>query len=502
MPEPALTASDSMTGDGRLWSRVQDSLRDRISESAFNMWLRPLRLVEAKQDWLVLGCPNALSKRRVAENFLGALSAAASEVLEHPVEVSLEIDREAGRSVEIQTCRPESGQRAVREVGAADRGVESAEPVEPVDEPGQLPLPRLGGSVIPLNPKFVFSEFITGQGNKMAFAAARALASGTELYTNLMMLTSAPGLGKSHLTQAVGHYILSHRRGTRVCYTTTEDFINEMVQSLKRGQMDKFKDKYRTGCDVLLLECVNFLSGKRKVQAELAYTIDALINAGRVVVFTGHCPPRDIPHLDGEITSRLGGGVVISIDPPDRDTRARILRHKARRMDLKVSGAVVDYLAERLTGDVRQIEACLAGLATRSRFMDRPLDLSLAREVSEEVAGAMGGLDLEAIEAVVCRAFNLTREQLVSRSRQQRIVLPRNLAIHFVRKYTDLSLAAIGEAFERDHATVLHSLRRVEQLIRQDSKVAGKVRYLEGRLKSIGGAGGTGGADDEAGRGM
>lgn len=454
----------------QVWSQVLARLESQVPPSAFNMWLRPLSVAPGPDQRIEVRCPNLLGQKRVQEQYAPLLSALFGQ--------------EAGRKCALDfVVDPHQAAPAPLPPAPEPVGVGA----DPDQAPVQLPLPRLGGSVIPLNPRFTFHEFITGRGNEMAYAASRAIADQDGgFYANVMCLTAGTGLGKSHLTQAVGNHLLRRGNGVRVCYTTAEDFTNEMVVALKQGLIDEFKDKYRHTCDVLLLEGVTFLAGKPKVQAELAYTLDVLVNADKRIVLTSSRPPRDIPKLEGELTSRFSGGVVISIDPPDEATRGKILSHKARRAGLDLPDAVVAELARGTRGDVRQLEAVVVSLAAQADFQGRPIDLDLAREVLDHVCGPGGAPDVETIKRVVCRTYRLSEAELVSKSRYKRIVVPRNLAMYFTRRYTEMSFAAIGEIFGREHATVMHSVKRIERQLREDQRFAHQAKYLQEKIEAEG----------------
>jgi chromosomal replication initiator protein len=463
----SLTEEGSLTG---YWATVLERLRPEVSEAAYKMWLEPLSVAPGEGGRIAVRCPSRLGRQRVTDEFAPRLAGLMCEAARQPLELDFVVETPG------QTA-PAAGRVPFPEEATTEA------PPRPV----QLPLPRLGGSVIPLNPRFTFEEFVTGANNEMAFAASRAIAGRNGSFqAQIMCLTAGTGLGKSHLAQAVANHLLHQGNGVQVCYTTTEDFTNEMVQALKQGRIDEFKDKYRRDCDVLLLEGVAFLAGKPKVQAELAYTLDALFNADKRVVLTSCRPPREIPKLDQELSSRLSNGVVISIHPPDEATRGRIFAHKARRAGLDLPSPVVEELAKGARGDVRQIESVVASLAARVQFQGRSIDLDLVREVLGQVCGRPGSLNVELIKRVVCRVFRLTEGELVSKSRYKRIVLPRNLAMYFTRHYTDLSYAAIGQAFGREHATVIHSVKRIARQLKTDAKLVHQVQFLKDKLEAEG----------------
>jgi chromosomal replication initiator protein len=351
----------------------------------------------------------------------------------------------------------------------------------------QAELPRLEAhhpGLLRFNPRFTFDRFVVGSGNQLAFAAAQAMASDAQLHTDALFIQSDPGLGKSHLSQAFSQHLLADDRRRRIYYLTAEDFTNELVYSLKNQSTEDFKNKYRRGCDVLVLEEIHFLSGKEKVQAELAYVLDILAENKKKVVFTGTRPPRDIPRLSRAFVSRLQSSLISSIDPPDYKTRMRILQMRAQEHGLAVDDQVFDFLAARLKRDIRQLESGLNGLMAKSQLLGRPLNLDLAQETLGDLVGPEDGCSAEAIQRMICRYFRLSVEDLKSKSRKKNIILPRNLGMYLCRQLTDLSLEAIGKWFGRNHSTVLYSVNLVESRQRRDPKLKAQVEFLVQQIKS------------------
>jgi chromosomal replication initiator protein len=289
-------------------------------------------------------------------------------------------------------------------------------------------------------------------------------------------------LGKSHLSQAVGNY---SSRQDRVIYLTAEDFANEMVQSLRQGQMERFKEKFRRQCDVLLLEGVHFLSGKEKIQAELCYTLDCLADQGKKLVFTSPYLPKEIPSLKKELQSRLSCGVISPINPPDFSTRVNILIQKANQRRAQVPTEVLEYLASCLTQDIRQMLSALGNLLAKSNLLKKPINLSLAEEVVRDFQASTFSISVEAIQQLTCQVYKLTLNELTGPSRKKGLVRTRNLAIYLCRHYTPKTLKDLARAFRRTHSTVLHALESVEQEIKQASGVAQELEFLEQKLQNL-----------------
>ena len=291
-------------------------------------------------------------------------------------------------------------------------------------------------------------------------------------------------MGKSHLSQAIGNHILSSSPNDRVYYITAEDFSNEMVQAFRHDAIDKFKAKYRNRCDVLLLEDVHYLSGKERTQIELALALDTLFESGKRIIFSSCYLPADIPKLNDKLRSRLSCGLISAIDPPNFRTRVRILQKKARLNSYRFPENILDYLAGELTDDVRQLESGLNGVAAKSSLLGMPINLSLAESVVKNIVRQRKRITIEAIKKLVCRYYDVSIEDVMSRSRKQTLVRPRQMAMYLARNYTDSPLQTIGKSFNRYHATVLHSINCIERGIKQNSSIKKQVGFFRQKLES------------------
>jgi chromosomal replication initiator protein len=335
-----------------------------------------------------------------------------------------------------------------------------------------------------LHKDFTFDQFVVGMCNSFAHNAAQSLAYGENLCHNSLFLLSKTGLGKSHLSQAIGNHILNQNPAVRICYMTAEDFTNAMVYSLRHDRIEQFKEKYRRQCDVLLLEDVQFLSGKEKTQHELSYTLDALLAANKKLIFTSSHLPGDIPKMDGKLTSRMSSGIISNIESPDYETRVRIIKKKASLKSLEIPEDVVHYLASELSENVRQLESGLIGVAAKASLLKMPADVKLAESVVRNIAQRSREITVESIKKLVCKYYNITVEEILSRSRKRVIVQPRQIAMYLARRHTDQSYQAIGRSFNRYHATTLHAVGTVERLIREQGPVQKQVEFLSRRLES------------------
>lgn len=449
----------------QLWQGIKTSLGDQIPGHAFRMWIDPLQALKndaphngsADDPVMRLQCPNLFFQKRVKEHF--------SHLILN------ELQRLAGRSMKLELVigngKPTKG-----------RGMPAAE---------QLPLPNM--TVQPhcgrmLRRDYTFDHFVVGRNNEFAYSAALSVAARKSHQQQSLFLLSKTGMGKSHLSQAIGHQIMNSFPTERVYYMTAEDFTSEMVSSYKTNSVSLFKEKYHKGCDVLLLEDIHYLSGKERTQIELAHTLDSLLNENKRIIFSSCCSPTEIPKLSENLRSRLTSGLISSIEPPDYRVRLRILKQYARANSWQIPAEVLEYLACELTNDVRQLKSGLVGVSTRASLLGSAIDLTLAAGVIENMVQKSRQVTIDAIKQLICKYYNITPKDLVSPSRKQGIVRPRQVAIYLARHYTDQPLQAIGKSFNRYHATALHAIGTVEKGIRQGSPIKGQVDYLQKKLES------------------
>ncbi|HMA67362.1 MAG TPA: chromosomal replication initiator protein DnaA [Desulfosalsimonadaceae bacterium] len=446
-----------------IWENVKASIKERTPLHVYKMWIEPVQFLQAAEDRVVLECPNILFKRRLWENFGGRIESEMSRQAGRSIQLTLEIADGNGNG---------NGSGEKRKKGAAG-GFERQLHLPSVDCQ-----PRLGRI---LRKDFTFDYFIVGENSTFAYNAAVALATEQNRFPPLFLL-SQPGMGKSHLSQAVGHKILSAFPGERVLYITAEDFTTDMVNSLRNKSITEFKQKYRNNCDVLLLEDIHFLSGRTRTQDELALSLDYLYDSGKKIIFSSTMPLRDIPKLNERLRSRLSQCMISEIQLPDFSTRLKILQCKARYHGYSFSREVLEYMADALTENVRLLESGLIGVATKAGLMNMKVDMPLARSVVENLAVAQKSITIEAIKKLVCNEFGISEAEITSSSRKKAIVRPRQIAMFLARRHTKQSIQSIGRSFNRYHATVIHSINTVENEIKVKKDVQKQVERIEGNL--------------------
>ncbi len=439
-----------------VWDEIKERIRADLPKNSFSLWINPISCLQSTESSMVLGCPNRFSKNWVLENYLGL------------IHDSFEAEGIGHMDIQFKV-HPRSREAA---------------PVSPA--PGQLPLPTMAPPRnLWLKSQYTFDRFIVGHSNEFAYSASRSIAFGDPCdYESLLMLANT-GLGKTHLSQAIGHTILQKNPETRIFYMTAENFTNEMITSLKTGRIEAFKQRYRQNCDVLLLEEVHFLGGKEKIQAELGYTLDALANDNKKIVFTSALPPKDVPRMSRELTSRLTSGLVTTISDPDYDTRVQILTRKAAAYQVALSQDVIHYLAERLTRDIRQMESAVKCLKARAELVGARIDIDLAKEVVSALVSGERRVTPSHIIDLVCKYYRVAPEDVTSKSRKKVYAYPRNIYAYLCRQYSDETLEEIGKTINRSHSTVLYSVELVAHRMKTDRQMKHQVEFLSKRIEDL-----------------
>ncbi len=400
------------------WEAVREAVRQRVGVSAYEAWFRTLGGA-LEGETLVLRCPDRFSRDWIRERYGSVIE----EITPQIRRIEYQIDPEAG----------------------------PPGPVSPAAGPAAPPNLRADAS---------FDSFVVGPGNALALEAARAVARGQAGRCSPLVLAGGSGVGKTHLCRAIRRELRE-----RVVYRSSEEFTTEFTGAMRAGQMDPLRQRYRRSLNVLILEDVQFLTGKRATQVELFHTLDHLLSHGKTVVLSADCPPHEIAGLDAKLTSRMSSGLVACIAPPGLETRRAILREKAAAGGLRIPEECLETLATRTVQSVRDLLAGLNQVVARAALLRRPVTPELIAEAlaAVDVGGRPRGLD--EIVALAARAYSVSLEELRGRSRRRRVVRPRQIAMYLCRLYTDASLKEIGQVFRRDHTTVLHAIESVEKRV-------------------------------------
>ena len=427
-----------------IWKHCLGKLRDELPAEVFETFVRPIQPVEngTRLDLLV---PNAYSKAEIERHrYLKCLD---------------EWLREQGYHVDL-----ELKVGSLSDIDAASSG---------------RARPRLNGheggptvSPIQLDPLYTFDTFVQGKSNAVARAASLQVAQQPARSYNPLLICGGVGLGKTHLMQAIGHAILTHERGARICYLNAERFVGDMVQALQHNHIERFKRRYRSA-HALLIDDIQFLAGKERSQEEFFHTFNTLLDARSQIVVTCDRHPQEVPGLEERIVSRLGWGLSAVIDPPDLETRVAIILAKARLKGVHIPDKVCFFIAKHFHSNIRDLEGAINRMKACAQFQNVGIDLDVARSSLADLLKVKDRqLTIENIQKSVASYFNIRVADLVSRSRRRSITRPRQIAMALSKELTEHSLPELGDAFGgRDHTTVLHACRKIHALREQDPRV-------------------------------
>ena len=404
---------------------------------------------------LVLSVQNNFYQSWLEENYLPLIQDAVAAVHGHRLAINFAIDRSAAAEVQPPPARPPEREQRDRATAA----------------PRQL-----------LNPKYTFDTFVVGPSNSFPHAASLAVAQSPGRAYNPLFLYGGVGLGKTHLMQAIGHYV-GNQGKTSIAYVSCETFTNEYIDALQKKALVQFRKKYRN-VDVLLIDDIQFLGGKERMQEEFFHTFNALFDSHKQIVLTCDRPASEIPGLEHRLVSRFEWGLVTELETPDVETRIAILRKKQEQLNLDLPVEVINYLAENIRSNIRRLEGALIRAVSYSSLTGRPLTLEVLEYLLRDTLDQekQDSLTIEEIQKIVADYFDIRMGDMTSNRRPQAIAFPRQVAMYFSRELTDHSLPTIGTAFGRNHATVLHACRQVSDRLKNDATFRQSMLVLQQRL--------------------
>jgi chromosomal replication initiator protein len=450
-----------------IWNAIAGRLRDNLPETAYDTWFGQARPHSFDGGRLVVEVPNDFTRDWIEGHFLELVTAAAAG--------------ESANTGAVVTF-------AVSERPSARPSGPPAQP-EPAAREQQLELPARETPEAELNAKYTFDLFVIGSSNRFAHAAALAVAEAPAQAYNPLFIYGGTGLGKTHLLQAIGHYVRQHSRRLTARYVTSEAFMNEFIDAVRdRGaRIEGFKRRYRN-YDVLLVDDIQFIEGKERIQEEFFHTFNSLYEGGAQIIISSDRPPREIATLEERLRSRFEWGLLTDIQAPDLETRIAILRKRVETEGIGIEDPeVLTFIASRVSANIRELEGALTRVVAFSSLTDRPLTVELAEDVLKDVypqGEAAPEVTIARIQEAVIHRFGVTLDELVSPRRSQAVAYPRQVAMYLSRELTDASLPMIGKEFGgRDHTTVIHAKDKITKLIREDRSVYNLVQELTARIK-------------------
>jgi chromosomal replication initiator protein len=428
-----------------IWEQVLTRIETKVNRHSFYTWFKPTTLVSDSGQTITVLVPNSLFKDWLTKHYSVVLTEALTEVK-----------------------RSESKLQFVSE-GSAAPATELDEPPVPVaDAAEQL---SAGATVAPggLNPRYTFDTFIVGPSNQFAHAACRAVAEAPSRSYNPLFIYGGVGLGKTHLMHAIGHYVLRHDPSLKLTYISSERFMNEMINAVRYDRILEFRERYRN-VDVLLVDDIQFVSGKEGTQTEFFHTFNALYDAQKQIVISSDRPPHEITQLEERLRSRFEWGLIADIQPPDLETKVAILKKKAESEAIPLPDNVAIHIAGRIKSNIRELEGSLIRLIAYASLTGRELSLELAQEVLKNVLDQDDrAITIEGIQKFVSDYYQLKVGELKSRNNSKSIAMPRQIAMYLCKNLTHASLPEIGRSFGgKHHSTVIHSIRKIELMKKND----------------------------------
>lgn len=438
------------------WIKTIEAIGVKVGSQTFDLWFRPLKLMQCQDQDIVLGVPNKFFKEWIEDHYPGLIPETINKYLNRKVSVKYRIFE---KKEDPAYKRIESKQEN-RRVRLASRGIF-------------------------LNPKFTFDAFVVGGSNQFANAAARAIAESPGRAYNPLFIFGGVGLGKTHLMNAIGNKIIDKRNDVKMLYAPAEQFTNEFVYSMRNDRMDEFKAKYRT-LDVLIIDDIQFIAGKSGTQEEMFHTFNALYDTHKQIVFSSDRPPKDISPITERLRSRFGMGLIADIQIPDVETKMAILGKKSEIEGIQLPEDVSFFLASKIKSNIRDLEACMIRLGAHSSLTGQSITIDMAKNVLKDlIHNEEKALTVEYVQKTVCEYYGLKIQDIKAKKRTRDIAFPRQVAMYLSKFLTDSSLSEIGKHFGgKDHSTVIHACKLIEERRKKDEDFDKKIDYLIKKIKS------------------
>jgi len=438
------------------WTKTIEAIGAKVGSQTFDLWFRPLRLVQLQDQKVILEVPNKFFKEWIEDHYPGIIS----DTMEQFINAQVAVHYKVCEKKEDPVLKKVETRQENRRAKLASRGIY-------------------------LSPKFVFETFVVGASNQFANAAARAVADAPGKAYNPLFIYGGVGLGKTHLMNAIGNTIIDGKPDVKMLYAPAEQFTNEFVYSMRNDKMDEFKIKYRN-LDVLIIDDIQFIAGKSGTQEELFHTFNALYDSQKQIVFSSDRPPKDIAPITERLRSRFGMGLIADIQIPDVETKMAILGKKSEIEGIVLPEDVSFFLASKIKSNIRDLEACMIRLGAHSSLTGQIITVEMAKNVLRDlIHDEEKALTVEYIQKIVCGYFNLKIQDIKAKKRTRDIAFPRQVAMYLSKILTESSLSEIGKNFGgKDHSTVIHACKLIEERRGKDEDFDKKIDYLIKKIRS------------------
>ena len=462
--------------EANVWGRILHSLKGRLNQQTLDTWFSPIQFesLDSSQHVLHLRAPNELVKDWVMSNYGRVLAESLNELRLSGYSVGWVVGKGPDWIPEQLPLATSNAQTMA--VGAGAGGQTAPSPVVTVGEPPQEPS---------LSSKYTYESFVVGSCNQFAHAASLAVAEAPGRTYNPLYLYGGVGLGKTHLMHACGHAIKARNQHLKLCYISSERFMNDLINAIRYDKTQSFREKYRS-VDVLLIDDVQFMAGKERTQEEFFHTFNALYDQQKQIVISSDCPPREIPTLEERLHSRFEWGLIADIEPPDLETKIAILKRKGDLIGVPIPDDVAMFIAGRVKSNIRELEGSLVRLIAISSLRGEPISKSLAQDAIRNIAKEeeSGVVTIQQIQKLVASTYKLTSEELISKNNARQISHPRQVAMYLCKHLTKHSYPEIGRAFGgKHHTTVIHSVEKIESLVTTDETLQRLITELSESLQ-------------------
>lgn len=445
-----------------LWNKTLEIVKEELKPHAYNSWFSQTKAIKFEDNEFVISAPGDFCKDWLEKHYTGFIK----DILKRALGFNLDDNLIIKFKTTDQKISVPSANTPKKKITTKSK-------------------PYFKDTSLILNSKYTFDDFVVGNSNRFAHAACLAVAQSPAKAYNPLFIYGGVGLGKTHLIQAIGNYITHQDNNTKVLYISSEKFTNELINSIRDDRTVSFRDKYRS-VDILLIDDIQFLTGKERTQEEFFHTFNTLYESNKQIVITSDRPPKDITTLEERLISRFEWGLTTDVQAPDYETRIAILRKKAQSENLNVPAEIIDFIAEKIPSNIRQLEGALTKLTAYSALTKKELSVSLTQEILKDIIPLENKkVSVSQIQKTISDYYNIKFNSLLSKKRTKDIVLARQVAIYLSRELTDLSLTSIGEAFGgKDHTTIIHSYNKIKNNIKKDNNFKGIINNLILNIKN------------------
>ncbi|PLX96377.1 MAG: chromosomal replication initiator protein DnaA [Desulfuromonas sp.] len=432
----------------KIWKDTVEQLRNVLTEQNFNTWITPIDFIELEKETIRVQVPNRFFSDWIKENYKEIIQDILKKISGVNYIVKIEIKKkELHKKITKKQEIKDDKETKVKKEKDIKKEIRASN----------------------LNPKYTFDEFVSGSSNQFAFAAAMAVAKNPASIYNPLFIYGGVGLGKTHIINAIGNSLLKESKNIKVCYYTSEKFMNELINSIRYGKMDEFRNKFRS-MDILLIDDVQFIAGKERTQEEFFHTFNALYDSHKQIVVTSDKFPKEIPGLEERLRSRFEWGLIADIQPPDVETKQAILNMKAENNGIKLSEDVSYFLASSITSNIRELEGYLVRIGAYASLTSTPLTLATVKELLKDILVEKNKeISIDEILKAVCNHYNVKLTDIKSSKRLKTLVTPRQVGMYLARTMTASSYPEIGDKFGgKDHSTIIYAMKKIEKMLKDD----------------------------------